>query len=99
MLNPDLSNVDVEEKYKTFAQQKRKDEYQTVPCPYGAAPTQPWPGFLLCNQVTLLQLKKIFGKGKSAKAFIESLISGVLAASTNKIKQNNMLPSPVSMRP
>lgn len=28
--NPDLSNVEVEEKYTTFAQQKRKDQYVTV---------------------------------------------------------------------
>lgn len=28
--NPDLSNVEVEEKYKTFALQKRKDTYETA---------------------------------------------------------------------
>lgn len=30
--NPDLSTVEVEERYRSFAEQKRKDNYETVPC-------------------------------------------------------------------
>ncbi|CAK9075136.1 unnamed protein product [Durusdinium trenchii] len=55
--NPDLSTVEVEERFKNFAEQSRTDLYTTV---------------------TLLQLKKEFGKGKSARAFIAELIKGFL---------------------
>ncbi|CAK9054904.1 UBA domain-containing protein [Durusdinium trenchii] len=53
--NPDLSTVEVEERYRSFAEQKRKDNYETV---------------------TLLQLKRMFGKSKSAKQFIATILQG-----------------------
>ena len=77
LANPDLSTVEVEEHYQTFAKPKRSDQYITV-CSLislGVGCGMAWFASLF-GQVTLLQLKKKFGKGKAAREFIASITKG-----------------------
>lgn len=77
-------SITVEEKYSKWVEQLRSDRYVTVP---GHAIRYASELHVLCmqhsidrlmymNQVTKLQLYKIYGKSKEAKAFIDELCRG-----------------------
>lgn len=84
--NPDLGEMEVEEKYKSWVESLRTDRYVTVQTSTDLTDLSIDFHVYMENlffKVTMFQLEKLYGKSAEAKQFISEVCRGVLTKTGN----------------
>lgn len=90
ILNPNLAEMEIEEKFRKYASETHTDRYATAPYLNvnqvnlvvidTDTPIMELIILSVLSEVTLLQLEKTYGKSREAKDFIQELVRGSLVA-------------------